>query len=407
MTFSEIIYENSEFNAEYSIPQEVLFHSEMAEVERRFINGLIQCHKPRNLLEVGVSQGAGTCVLLNAISELPDTKLTSIDIDETYYRNANLPVGYLANKYYPDNLQLTLIRGKDPSEVMKTFDTKFDFCIIDTAHIHPCESLNFLTVLPFLSDDAIVVIHDLSAFVKWPLHDFPYILYANALCFNSVVGEKAKPVDRQYLAHCGGLANIGAIKICSDTRKYISNVFDNLSLPWGQFVSFQFELKTFFESYYDKQLTEKYRAALLCNYTMLLNDFNGVNLSEFGNDYGIILDSLNKSKRFILYGYGRNAKKALANMELTGCRLPDEIWDINANLSVPPQNCAIKTPEWDSVSQRSNNGTIVLITIEEKYVSKDIAHKFYETGFRNVIFYPQFDKAVLNFRIKSFAKKGE
>jgi cellulose biosynthesis protein BcsQ len=41
-----------------------------------------------------------------------------------------------------------LIRGKDPSEVMESIGKKFDFAVIDTAHLHPVETLNFLCVLP-------------------------------------------------------------------------------------------------------------------------------------------------------------------------------------------------------------------------------------------------------------------
>ena len=38
---------------------------------------------------------------------------------------------------------------------------KFDFLFSDTAHVTPGELINFIEVLPFLKEKAIVVIHDI------------------------------------------------------------------------------------------------------------------------------------------------------------------------------------------------------------------------------------------------------
>ena len=41
---------------------------------------------------------------------------------------------------------------------------KFDFLFMDTAHIAPGEIFNFIEALPFLNENAVIVIHDLL----WP-----------------------------------------------------------------------------------------------------------------------------------------------------------------------------------------------------------------------------------------------
>lgn len=44
--------------------------SEMQKIERQFINGIIRQVKPKKILEVGVSSGSGTAIILNAIKDM-------------------------------------------------------------------------------------------------------------------------------------------------------------------------------------------------------------------------------------------------------------------------------------------------------------------------------------------------
>ena len=54
-----------------------------------------------------------------------------------------------------------------PYKFLSNINQKFDFVFLDSAHVSPGEFINFIEVLPFLNDNAIIVFLD----VVW--HFFP------------------------------------------------------------------------------------------------------------------------------------------------------------------------------------------------------------------------------------------
>ena len=67
----------------------------------------------------------------------------------------------------------TLYIGTLTSQVIETIGNDIDFAFIDTMHITPGELLDWLMVLPFLKEEAIVVFHD------------TYVLYNSQLYINT------------------------------------------------------------------------------------------------------------------------------------------------------------------------------------------------------------------------------
>ena len=47
--------------------------------DQKFLYSLIRKFEPKKLLEIGVSAGGSSSLILNAIKELPNSKLYSID----------------------------------------------------------------------------------------------------------------------------------------------------------------------------------------------------------------------------------------------------------------------------------------------------------------------------------------
>ena len=205
--------------------------SEMHATERAFVTGLLLHYKPQKVLEIGVSAGGGTVVILNAIRDIEGAHLHSIDLFERYYRDKSKFSGWMVDEFTPELKSIwTAHLGKDAVEVIDEIGAGIEFLVLDTAHIHPVETLNFLCVLPYLNDGAIVVLHDISLHLQ--RLGYATASYAGRLLFQTVTAEKLLPVEKY--APC---ANIGAFQVNSDTRKYAFDLFSSLYLPWGRLYS--------------------------------------------------------------------------------------------------------------------------------------------------------------------------
>jgi predicted O-methyltransferase YrrM len=133
--------------------------------EAAFINGLIRKHKPKNILEIGVARGGSAVLILNAIKDIPDSRLVSIDLFSNY--NISEKIGHLVNEKFPELMdKWKLYTGDMPHKFLSNLNLKFDCFFLDTAHITPGEFFNFIEALPFLNDNSIVILHD----IIWHLH---------------------------------------------------------------------------------------------------------------------------------------------------------------------------------------------------------------------------------------------
>lgn len=205
-------------------------HSEMLKVERDFVTGLIMHYQPKKVLEMGVSAGGGSVTILNAIKDISDAHLHSVDLFENYYRDRTKPSGWMVDEFVPEHRHLwTPHLGKDAVQVMDSIAglKEIDFFVLDTAHIHPVETLNFLCALPYLKDGAVVVLHDISLHLTRGGHATASL--ACRLLFDTVVADKLVP-KKKY----ADFPNIGAFQVGEDTRKYVYNMFSSLYLPWGK-----------------------------------------------------------------------------------------------------------------------------------------------------------------------------
>ena len=118
-----------------------------------------------------------------------------------------------------------------------------DFLILDTVHSLPGEFLDFIAILPYLKDGAIVVLHDVSLNlldVKIGGSDCNRALLS---CVSS--GEKY--YNFKELGD-GCLPNIGAFVVDESTRKNIMNVFQTMTMSWN-YMPNQEELCIYTEHY--------------------------------------------------------------------------------------------------------------------------------------------------------------
>lgn len=350
----------------YSIPPQEYQYCEMDEIEKRFLFGLIRHFKPKDILEVGVSSGGGSGLILSAISDCPDATLTSIDFATNAYKFKNEKVGFVAQRKHSDNEQWNLIHGKDSSEVIEGLDKKFDFAIIDTAHIHPIETLNFLSVLPFLKKGAIVVLHDISFYLSnseyRDMYRFPVINLATRYLFNAVAAKKSMP--KKYRTDLETqLVNIGAFQVSDDTLNYIENVFQSLYVPWGVTPEKRIldGVSGIVERHFPKRYAQMFAEAIRVNAYLKCKELKSV------NDLAMIMRKC--EEKYILFG-ARDAKHYIEMINGAGFGLPMEIWD-NRDLSFQYEGITAKKPHFDIPRD-----VAVIFTVRSQITFNDIVNQW-------------------------------
>ena len=130
-----------------------------------FAGSLLEKYKPVKVLEVGVSAGATSLVLLEQLGKNGlDCQMYSLDLSDTYYRDTSKKTGFLIEEHRSiirENVQHTLLLGKVIPQIIETIGDGIDFLILDTMHTLPGELIDFICCLPFLADGCVVLLHDI------------------------------------------------------------------------------------------------------------------------------------------------------------------------------------------------------------------------------------------------------
>ena len=142
-----------------------------------------------------------------------------------------------------------LFKGGIAVNYIEKIGLKIDLAMIDSSHFEPGEILDFLMILPFLKEEAIIIFHDIdhqitSSYGKDMRNEWaPYII------FNLIRGEK-------YLPSGKGILNkdIGAIKLEKNQKRFIHDYCRALGGQWQYFPSEKNikDIIKYFEKYYDK-----------------------------------------------------------------------------------------------------------------------------------------------------------
>lgn len=247
--------------------------SEMSPDQAAFLNALILRKRPIKLLELGVSAGGSSIIMLNSIKEFPEAKLYSIDLADNWYKDTTKRTGFFVDNYPSLKTKWQLFTGRLALNFMDKIQGGIDFCFIDTAHINPGEMFDVLMVLPFLDDNAIIVFHDTSLHT-WYFLNKRYLLgekaITNNLLMSAVTGKKLLPGNH------GGehFPNIAGININKGTKENVFEIFNLLMLRWGYLPTEkqEQEIISFFEKYYDKYYIDYLRKVFSYQRTVTTND---------------------------------------------------------------------------------------------------------------------------------------
>ena len=213
-----------------------------------FINGLIRKIKPKNLLEIGVADGGSSILILNAIKDIPDSRLISLDLNTQLYYDQSKETGYRVNQNFPElTKNWKLLTGKQPHKFLINLKMKFDFVFLDTAHSAPGEILNFIELLPFLNENAILVLHD----ILWHFHSKIKFFPSNVYLYPVIYGDKVLFKNKD-----GSIGNIGAIFLYNNQEKHYLDYFFLLLAFWEYIPKDDEinELRIFIKNFYKKDI---------------------------------------------------------------------------------------------------------------------------------------------------------
>lgn len=281
------------------------YRAEMSENQLAFLCGLIKQRKPEKIVEIGVSAGGTTAVILNCIEMLDiRARLYSVDLMMDYDLDRNIKIGYQAEeaKTILDlKLDHTLYTGKYSVECLESIGKEIDFLILDTRHVLPGEILDFLACYPYLKKDAIVILHDIV--LNYASNNT--CAYATKLLLDTVVADKYNNLSIQNISD---LSNIAAFRITDDTDKYIGDVFSALTITWDFMLSDRelFLYRKFYSEYYSLENLELFDLSVQMN-KKILNKMSETKREDFLKLYGWIEHM--KNKKVYIYGCGEWGKQ--------------------------------------------------------------------------------------------------
>lgn len=235
--------------------------SMMADYERAFLNSLIRQYKPKKLLELGVAKGGSSVVMLNAIKDIEDAKLYSIDYLDYLYCDNSKKVGYAVKERVPELVNRWELKTNGLAcDFMEEIGSDIDFCLIDTVHSNPGEILDFLMVLPYLKKNAIVVFHDTALHIISNKPKQRRLSTTNNMLMSVIKGKKIIPEYFEQNVY----PNIGAIELNDDVKENVWDLFNIILQPWAYKIPDKDieKLKLFFEKTYGSELTRIFDIAV-------------------------------------------------------------------------------------------------------------------------------------------------
>ena len=149
---------------------------------------------------------------------------------------------------------------------MKDIESDIDMVLIDSSHFEPGEILDFLIVLPFLSEEAIIIMHDIANQITAPRKYRGWLgkrnEWAPYIIFNSIRGKIYLPSGNNLLTH-----NIGAKKLDINQKQYFHEYFRVLGGQWQYFPKEEYikEMHEYIKKYYDSDCLNIFNEAVNFN----------------------------------------------------------------------------------------------------------------------------------------------
>ena len=240
-------------------------YSEMTMSECEFLYNTILKYKPKKIVEIGVSSGASSALILDAIKDDKDAMLYSVDLAEYYYKEPQKKVGFLVEKKFSEfKNKYNLYTKGTIADFIETIGSDIDFVLLDSAHGLPGEVLDFLLIYKYCSRNTIIVVHDINIQLNIKTQST-----APKLLINTVIADKFYPQITDY-SH--GFPNIGAFKLTDETENSIDNLFNILLINWVTIIKQEklLIIRKILKKNYNNELVNYFDIAVKNNYNNLL-----------------------------------------------------------------------------------------------------------------------------------------
>ena len=241
----DINFKYEEYDKDIIPDKENKISKRLTELEEiQYINGIIRKNKLKTCLEIGVGYGGSSIVILNALKDIKNSVLVSIDLYTEIEPGKTM--GYKVYENFPELAKnWKLYTGEQPHKILVNLNMKFDFVLLDSAHLSPGEIINFIEVLPFLKENAIVIVHDIF-YHFW--HDSKTKFYPSCISLiPAIYGDKVL-IYRKV----GGVSNMGAVFLYSNQEEHYLDYFLLLLNFWEYIPSDEQtnDLRRFIKQYY-------------------------------------------------------------------------------------------------------------------------------------------------------------
>lgn len=219
--------------------------TEMSIFEASFLCGIIKKKRPRKILEVGVAAGGTTAIICQCVELLgiEDAEIYSVDYSEKLYNDKKHETGYIsleADKIINGKYKHKIYTGDIAVNFMDKIGGGVDLLILDTMHVLPGEILDMISLYPYLSKNAMVVMHDTII----AHYDIRRIGFATCSIFSNIVSKKYLNYDNERVKQ---IPNIAAIELTEETEDSLSNLVLSLYIPWN-YVPYENQKKSYIDA---------------------------------------------------------------------------------------------------------------------------------------------------------------
>jgi len=216
------IYTISDLETLYSDHWRAGFGS-IAKDEVLFVQALIEAHKPKTFLEIGMASGLSGGIIANILEENGGEVFTTIDHDNTFFADPAKENGFLIDRIFTGKrLKIDKLPFTTSLDLARV-GARFEMAFIDANHQHPWPTIDTLCLFPYLDGSRIIIHHDYCLFRN---QDIVYGIGPKYLF------DQFSPTER-ILSNANN-GNIFALKLDSVSTAELTEIaIDSFYLPWS------------------------------------------------------------------------------------------------------------------------------------------------------------------------------